>query len=177
MENNFEKTSGIVKLYGSYGEHLVFDGFSSQDQIIGGYFLQNFHIVEDNTFTIGTDVKNYADEARNQNTDADFGRHTIQEYAGVLTDEHIFWERLKLSAGLRLQNNSEFGDELLPQGGISFKVLPELELRSAVSTGYRSPTIAELYFPFPVISPGLDPETSVKLRVWCASCPHKKVEL
>jgi iron complex outermembrane receptor protein len=175
IENNFEKTSGIVKFYGSYGEHLIFDGFNSQDQIVGSYFLQDFKIFEDNTFTVGADVKNYGGEARNQRTNTDYGRHTIQEYAGFLTDEHVLWERLKLFAGLRLQNNSEFGDKLLPQGGISFKVLPELELRSAVSTGYRSPTIAELYFPFPVSAQGLNPETSVNYEFGVRHVPIKKL--
>lgn len=175
LENHFERTNGELKFYGSDGEHLFRDGFRSQDQIMGAYLFQNFDITENNTVTFGTDIKNFGGDARNRKTRADFGRHDVLEYAGFVVDEQTLWNKLKLSAGARVLSNNRFGKRLLPQGGVSYQILPELGLRASVSTGYRSPTVNELFFPFPASNTNLKPETSINYEVGLHHSPIKSL--
>ncbi|MDO8137372.1 MAG: TonB-dependent receptor [Candidatus Brocadiales bacterium] len=176
LENNFGRTNGILKLYGSDGEHLIFDGFRSQDQIMGTFLSQSFALTKGNTITAGIDIKNFGGNARNRKIKADYGDHFILEEAGFIIDEQTLWERLKLSAGARVLSNNRFGRRLLPQGGISYKVLPQLKMRGSVATGYRSPTVSELFFPFPARSTGLRPETSTNYEVGLDYSPKKHID-
>ncbi|HHT9119210.1 MAG TPA: TonB-dependent receptor [Candidatus Hypogeohydataceae bacterium YC41] len=173
LENKFDKTHGILKFYGGDGENLIHDGFRSSDQMMGTYFSQSIALTKGNTITAGIDVKNFGGDAHNRKSMADFGDHFIQEYAGFVVDEQTLWDRLKLSAGVRALSNSIFGRKLLPQGGISYRVVSELEVRGSVSTGYRSPTVNELFFPFPAMNPSLIPETSTNYEVGLNYSPMK----
>lgn len=175
LENHFDRTNGYLKFYGSDGEHLFRDGFRSQDQIMGVYLLQNFNVRENNTVTFGIDIKNFGGAARNRKTRADFGRHDILEYAGFIVDEQTLWNKLKLSAGARVLSNNRFGRRLLPQGGVSYQILPELALRASISTGYRSPTVNELFFPFPASSTKLKPETTTNYEIGLHHSPMKSM--
>jgi outer membrane receptor for ferrienterochelin and colicins len=72
-------------------------------------------------------------------------------------------ERLKLTAGLRYDNYSDFGDEWSPKAEAVFTLAPEHRLRASYGHGFRPPYFGELYLntpPFFVGNPGLVPEVS-----------------
>ena len=71
--------------------------------------------------------------------------------------------RLKLTAGLRYDDYSDFGDEWSPKAEAVFTLAPEHRLRGSYGHGFRPPYFGELYLstpPFFVGNPDLVPEVS-----------------
>ena len=71
--------------------------------------------------------------------------------------------RLTLTAGLRYDNYSDFGDEWSPKAEAVFTLAPEHRLRGSYGHGFRPPYFGELYLstpPFFVGNPDLVPEVS-----------------
>jgi outer membrane cobalamin receptor len=71
--------------------------------------------------------------------------------------------RLKLTAGVRYDNYSDFGHEWSPKAEAVFTLAPEHRLRGSYGHGFRPPYFGELYYqqpPFFVGNPDLVPETS-----------------
>lgn len=79
-------------------------------------------------------------------------------------------EDLDLSASLRNDHNSGFGDFLTGRVAASWRPSEGTTLRAAVATGFRAPSIDERFgdypgaFPF-VGNPNLDPETSLSYEL------------
>lgn len=57
----------------------------------------------------------------------------------------MFFDRLNLLAGLRLDDHSEFGSEWSPRVALSFALNPNLRLKAAYGHGFRAPIPYELY--------------------------------
>ncbi|HEY7862872.1 MAG TPA: TonB-dependent receptor, partial [Thermoanaerobaculia bacterium] len=70
----------------------------------------------------------------------------------------------QLTAGLRYDRHSEFGDALSPRAAISYRMRDGWKLRASGGTGFRAPSVGELYYPFSG-NPDLDPERSVSFDV------------
>ena len=71
--------------------------------------------------------------------------------------------RLTLTAGLRYDNYSDFGDQWSPKAEAVFTLAPEHRLRGSYGHGFRPPYFGELYLstpPFFVGNPDLVPEVS-----------------
>lgn len=71
--------------------------------------------------------------------------------------------RLKLTAGLRYDHYSDFGEEWSPKAEAVFTLAPEHRLRGSYGHGFRPPYFSELYLnqpPFFVGNPDLVPELS-----------------
>lgn len=71
--------------------------------------------------------------------------------------------RLKVTAGLRYDDYSDFGDEWSPKVDAVFTLAPEHRLRGSYGQGFRPPYFGELYLsqpPFFVGNPDLEPELS-----------------
>ncbi len=71
--------------------------------------------------------------------------------------------RLTLTAGLRYDHYSDFGDEWSPKAEAVFRLAPEHRLRGSYGHGFRPPYFGELYLstpPFFVGNPDLVPEVS-----------------
>ena len=71
--------------------------------------------------------------------------------------------RLTVTAGLRYDNYSDFGDEWSPKAEAVFTLAPEHRLRGSYGHGFRPPYFGELYLstpPFFVGNPDLVPEVS-----------------
>lgn len=58
------------------------------------------------------------------------------------------WKNLNIDAGLRLNRHSEYGTNLTYSFGANYSLTNELQLTSSLSTGFRAPTLNELYGPF-----------------------------
>lgn len=86
-------------------------------------------------------------------------------------DINVFWaqnefnltDQIKLTAGFRYDDYSDFGDEFSPKVGIMFAVTPEHRLRFSYGHGFRAPSFGELYIDLGFFfkgNPDLQPEIS-----------------
>jgi iron complex outermembrane receptor protein len=64
------------------------------------------------------------------------------------------------NAGIRLENHKLYGNEWVPQVGVSFKAAEQTHLKFSVSKGFRTPNMRELYMYAPA-NEDLLPEESV----------------
>ena len=170
IENNYGKTSGAVNFYYNWGNHKINDGhfegqnpqeylFHSTDYMGGVNIFQSVGLFKGNTITGGFDLKLYGGNAyRNPETEIYADHIKLHEVAGYLFS-HQELGRFLLNAGLRLENHKLYGNEWVPQAGISYKAAPETHLKLSVSKGFRTPNMRELYMYAPA-NEELLPESS-----------------
>jgi iron complex outermembrane receptor protein len=85
-------------------------------------------------------------------------------------------DKFTLSAGLRLENNSKFGNELIPLGGLTYNLSDNTTFKASVSKGFRSPTIVELYLFAP--NPDLQPERMMNYEIsWLQSLLNNRLSI
>jgi outer membrane receptor for ferrienterochelin and colicins len=85
-----------------------------------------------------------------------------------LQDRMQPFRNLTLTLGGRFQNNSSYGNHLVPKAGLVYRVNDHLILRGSFGLGFRAPNLGELYYHllhldygYQVIgNPTLQPETS-----------------
>jgi outer membrane receptor for ferrienterochelin and colicins len=85
-----------------------------------------------------------------------------------LQDRMQPFRNLTLTLGGRFQNNSSYGNHVVPKAGLVYRVNDHLILRAAFGLGFRAPNLGELYYHllhleygYQVIgNPMLQPETS-----------------
>jgi iron complex outermembrane receptor protein len=158
IDDRYAQIQGALKVFYNWGVHDIYDGFHSTDNNIGALLYQGFPVFPDNETTVGVDYKNYGGRA-NQGT-LDYGDHFITETgAYVLTQQDVF-NAANISAGVRLNHHSLYGDEVVPQFGVAFRIDNATTIKASAGKGFRSPTIRELYL-FPAPTPTLKPE-----RMW-----------
>ena len=174
LENQFDKTSGALRVFYTWGHHKINDGhnldaapkpylFYSDDHNAGFQLYQSFRVVPGGNYTVGVDYKNWGGHAWNdsiQGGQADLVKKTVDEVAGYVVMQQDLFEKLTLNAGVRYEHNSVFGGEWVPQAGFAFRPFEGNAIKFSVSKGFRSPTIREMYM-FPPQNPDLKPE-----RMW-----------
>lgn len=69
-------------------------------------------------------------------------------------------ERVHAAAGVRWESHSLFGDQSTYRVAIGWEALPALRLHGSIGTGFRAPTLNELFYPG-FGNPGLGPEKSL----------------
>ncbi len=172
VDNKFDKSEGGFKFYHNFGTHILSDGFRSTDNNTGVMLFQTFKLATGTTITAGTDLKQYGGIA-NQGFKHD-SLILVNELAVYAYAQQTLFEKLTVSAGLRLENNSKFGNELIPIGGLTFNLSNETTFKASVSKGFRSPTIMELYLYAP--NPNLQPERMINYEVsWLQSLLNNKL--
>jgi iron complex outermembrane receptor protein len=75
--------------------------------------------------------------------EVDVDRTSYALYADV---ETRFWERLTVSAAGRYEKFSDFGDTLNGKLALRFEATKWLAFRGGVSTGFRAPSLADIYY-------------------------------
>ena len=94
----------------------------------------------------------------NFGTNIDDGRTTIW---GLGAQDAATFGQFTVTGGLRYDHNSAYGDAWSPRGTVSWLSADGLwKLRASGGTGFRAPTVGELFYPFSG-NPDLQPETSV----------------
>ncbi len=84
---------------------------------------------------------------------------------GVGAQDTATFGAFTLTAGLRYDHDTTYGDAWSPRGTISWLSADKLwKLRASGGTGFRAPSIGELYYPFSG-NPDLLPERSVSAEV------------
>jgi len=171
IENNYGKTSGAANFYYNWGDHEINDGyfeggtprpylFNSTDYMGGANIYQSANLFKGNTITGGFDVKIYGGNAyRNPETEVYADHIKLHEIAGYLFAQQEIG-RFMLNAGIRLENHKLYGNEWVPQAGISFKAAAQTHLKFSVSKGFRTPNMRELYM-YASANEDLLPESSL----------------
>jgi iron complex outermembrane receptor protein len=156
IENDYGKTNGAVNLYYNWGKHVINDGyfeganprpylFNSTDYMGGMNVYQAAELFKGSTITGGFDVKLYGGNAYRDPVTEIYADHIkLHEIAGYLFAQQDLG-RLMLNAGLRLENHKLYGNEWIPQAGVSFKAAEQTYLKFSISKGFRTPNLRELY--------------------------------
>lgn len=107
-------------------------------------------------------------EVANFNKDA-----TRQIFALYLQDEWKLLEKVSLTAGIRYDHYSDFGDTVNPRAGLVWNALENADLKLLYGRAFRAPTFTELYNrnnPVVVGNPGLKPE---KIETYEAAATYR----
>lgn len=182
LDNKFGKADGSIKIYHNFGEHILSDGFQSTDRNSGIMLFETFRLFENNSTTVGTDLKQYGGKT-NQGPFANQLK-TVNELAVYIYTQQQFFGKLTASAGVRLENNSVYGNEIIPLAGVSYVHNPTSSFKASVSKGFRSPTVMEMYvYPtpnpvaFPTPNPNLLPERMMNYEVsWLQTLMENKLQ-
>jgi outer membrane receptor protein involved in Fe transport len=174
IENKYEKSEGAFKIYHNFGEHTLSDGFHSTDRNSGAMLYQTFKLATKTNLTVGSDFKQYGGVV-NQTIHKD-SLLTVNELALYAYAQQTLFEKLTVSAGLRVENNSKYGTELIPMGGISYYPTANTTFKASVSKGFRNPTIMEMYLYAP--NPDLLPERMINYEIsWLQTLLNSKLSL
>ena len=179
--NQYGWTSGALRAYLDWGHHNIDDGYTADaapktylykhnDYIGGLTWHQIFAFFEGNATTFGVDWQHFGGSAWNADkttgektylTKDDEGnlveKQHADDVAGYVDFRQTIAPWLTLDAGLRLDHHSIIGTELMPQGGLSFHLAPQSDLKALASKGFRNPIIREMYM-FPPATTDLEPE-------------------
>lgn len=174
LENSSGKFSGALKGFYGFGDHFINDGyfagesprifrFKSFDHNYGVMLYQSFKGGKGTTITVGADFKNWGGRASNvpietsSAVEVELVDKSVSEVAGYVVAQQEFLKVITLNAGIRYENNSVFGGELVPQAGASLNLFRGNTIKYIFSKGFRSPNIREMYM-FPPQNPDLIPE-------------------
>ncbi len=84
---------------------------------------------------------------------------------GIGVQDSVTLGQFYVSGGIRYDGNSQFGDAVSPRGSIAWLSKNQRwKVRAAGGSGFRAPTVGELYYPF-YGNPNLKPERSVSWEV------------
>ena len=67
-------------------------------------------------------------------------------FSFYLDSEFYFSEKWMLATALRYEHYSDFGSTLNSKLATRFKILPYANIRSSFSTGFRAPSLAQIYY-------------------------------
>ena len=171
LENRFQHSSGSLVLFWNFGNHHIYDGYHSRDHCSGFNLYQSFDLFRGNIIA-GVDYENYGGFAENNSLNPFMQklmgfpvRKNIHETAGYTSlQQDFFGHYLSVNAGIRYSENSVYGGEWIPQGGVSIRPSQSTVLKASVSKGFRSPTVKELYM-FPPHNENLQPEKMMNYEV------------
>lgn len=171
VQNEFEKTSGALKLFYNFGEHDITDGFHSRDHNYGLNLYESLKLFKGNNITLGVDYMNYGGMAENllamNGNGIVFADTTVSETGLYGFVQQSFFKDLILNAGLRYQNHSVYGNHWIPSAGFAWNFADKTTWKGNVSKGFRSPTIRELFLWGP--NPELDPESVINYETGVSS--------
>ena len=179
LENNYDRTSGSLSVYSSFGNHRIDDGwvaggspqtryFRSHDALTGVSWNQNANLFKGNRLTVGMDYQHiygrayYTDKVTGDelSVGAMAGKSHRNEVAAYIDFRQDIAKWLTVDAGARVDHHSVTGTEFIPQVGIVTHPITSGDLKAMVSKGFRNPSMRELYL-YQVANEELKPE-----RLW-----------
>ncbi len=173
VSNSYGKTDGTIRGFYDWGHHEINDGHTADadpkttlykhNDFIGGITaFQNLRAFSGNNITFGFDYQAFGGEAWNE-TIADGTRKDIgnienqSEVAGYIDIRQAITGLVTLDFGIRVDNHSQAGTEIVPQGGIVFHFPKTQDVKLLVSKGFANPVIRDMYM-FPPHNDALEPE-------------------
>ena len=119
-------------------------------------WLNHFHIGTWSTSTLGIE---YRHEAANVQGASAFSPIS-ETVSGLFQQQLRFFDRLFMSAGVRVEDNNNFGDSVTERGSLAYHIKEwGTRIRGGAGSGFRAPTFNDLFFPG-FSSPNLVPEKS-----------------
>jgi iron complex outermembrane receptor protein len=161
VKNNFAKAEGGLIAFYNFGTHDLTDGWVSEDYHTGLTLYQGLKLFPGNTITVGADLKTVAGIG-SKGMGANKWQYST-DIAGYTYIQQIFFEKLTLNTGIRLENNSIFGLETVPQAGFSWLADSQSTIKGSVSKGFRNPSLMELFLYAP--NPDLKPERLINYEL------------
>lgn len=165
--NNYGATSGLARVYYSYGNHFIDDPrhFHSTDDRLGVMLYENFSPWKGCSATVGFDFDVYSGEIPVSGgrpvSESNLGamtRKKIVEYSPYVTvSQTLVNEVLNLNAGLRMANSNHFDSQWIPQFGFAVNPGKGFSIKGNLAMGYRNPSFRELYL-YRMANPDLNPE-------------------
>ena len=175
IDNKFDNSEGGLQIYHNFGTHILSSHFYSNDFNNGIMLYQTFKLKTGTNITAGFDYKQFGGIA-NDSAANEYINKSINELAVYAYAQQTLFEKLTVSAGLRLENNSIFGNELIPIGGFTYNLSDATTFKASVSKGFRSPTIMELYLYAP--NPNLQPERMINYEIsWLQSLLNNRLNI
>jgi hypothetical protein len=118
-------------------------------------WLNHFHVGKWSTSTFGLEYRRETARSE-QATEFDAESDT---YSGFFQQTFRFFDRLFMSAGVRVEDNSIYGRNTTERGSLSYLIKEwGTRIRGGAGSGFRAPTFNDLFFPASRIH--LKPETS-----------------
>ena len=188
LSNSYQYTSGTLRAYCDWGHHSIDDGFNiggtprtslykHDDYIAGITWYQSANFFKGNTVTVGVDWQHFGGSAWNEDKVSSAKTYLVKDADGNLVEnQHAdevgtyidfrqdIWKWLTVDAGLRVDWHSVVGTELVPQGGLSFHLTSDADIKALVSKGFRNPIIREMYM-FPPATTDLLPESMMNYEL------------
>lgn len=164
LTNNWKRTQGKISIFYNFGEHEISDGFRSNDLAWGVNAFQALKLFEGNTLTLGVDNSYFGGKAENVKVNRLFGDTLLSESGVYLMAQQSLFKIMNITAGIRYNTHSLYGQEWVPQAGLTIHPFTYITFKLSASEGYRSPTIRELYLNIPPnikSNSALNPE-----RIW-----------
>lgn len=162
IHNTADKLKGSTQLYANFGHHEFYDGFISDDKTAGFSSYQNYLVNNQFSIAAGTDVIRYSGQARNNYARLPNGNPIVNDKEHSLTSFGLYLvgfynplEVLMIKGGLRYQYNTLPLTNVSPTLGITLNVHHDFQLFASYQSGFRSPTLMELYL-FPSANDQLD---------------------
>ena len=179
VENRYDRTSGGISLFYSWGDHWINDGygpndpdpskrdprlfrFTSYDDMTGASIWQSLNLFEGNRITLGVDYYRYGgkvvyDSIENRPDSLLIDRRE-NELAGYIEVRQNIGSWLTLNAGLRADHHFSIGTEYIPQAGAAFHLPANAEIKLSAAKGFRYPTFKDNFL-FPPQNADLEPES------------------
>ncbi len=174
LDNKFNNFDGSLKIYHNFGEHILSDGFQSTDRNSGIMLYETLRLMENTTFTLGMDIKQYGGVVKAPAFPNEVDKKINEQALYAYIQQYLF-NKLMLSGGVRFENNSIFGYSMVPMAGISYNANNQTTLKASVSGGFRSPTMMELYMYAP--NPELQPESMMNYEIsWLQSALNNRLQ-
>ena len=113
--------------------------------MLGVSWYQSATLFAGNRLTVGFDYQHFGGKSWNKMVAT--GEHIpgvdkqMDEFAGYVDFRQDLGDWLSLNAGIRVDHHSHVGTEWIPQGGLSFHLPEQMEMKAMVSKGFRNPTI------------------------------------
>jgi outer membrane cobalamin receptor len=170
LENKTASLSGSTQMYGNWGHHRFFDGFEGWDYTYGLSSYQQWQSSKDFSLSAGADLIQFGGKAENDQAPpgivdneekslTSVGLYVLGFYSGI--------SQFNFKFGMRYQYNSLPLNNFAPVAGLTYSALPQLKLYANFQTGFRYPTLNELYL-FPPRNPDLKDEkiNSAETGIW-----------
>ncbi len=179
VTNEYENTSGAFRAYYNWGHHHINDGYHPgesprtyrymHNDRMGGFSLyQSAKLFTGNRTTLGIDFQHYGGHAWNRNmadrSVSEIADKSVNDIAGYVDIHQDITSWMSADAGIRLDHHSVSGNEWVPQGGLTFRLPANAQIKAMVSKGFRNATIRELYMYRPA-NRDLEPERIMNYEI------------
>jgi outer membrane receptor protein involved in Fe transport len=152
LRNKYDPVQGSTQVFTNFGHHRFYDGFESHDYTWGVSTYQQWSVSGQLNLAAGGEFIRYGGKAnvKDQKYQEDsFGLYVLGFYN--------FWDLINLKGGLRYQYSSLNLPQVTPLAGIGLNILSNMQVYANFQSGFRYPTINELYL-FPPSNPDLKAE-------------------